>query len=234
MQTPFHRLTRLERWLLAISLTVIFISGFLTPGHNFLSILVSLLGGLSIIFIAKGEIFGQFACLVFSILYGLLSYRCAYYGEVLIVFGLQLPAAFLGLYSWLKNRYTVSEVKVAEVSRRAIFLIPVISSVITVASYFLLARLHTEALLNSTLSVATSVTANMLLYLRSPYYAIVFILNDLVLIALWGTLSLKSPEYIPSVACFSVFLMIDSYGFYNWRRMQKRQWEAQQKASHND
>ena len=65
--------------------------------------------------------------------------------------------------------------------------------------------------------------ASSLAFLRSPYYALAYSANDLILVVLWGLAVLESLAYIPMLACFSVFFFNDLYGFYNWRRMQKRQ-----------
>ena len=43
----------------------------------------SLIGVTSLIFCAKGNPFGQFLMILFSLLYGLISFSFAYYGEML-------------------------------------------------------------------------------------------------------------------------------------------------------
>ena len=83
--------------------------------------------------------------------------------------------------------------------------------------------LGTANLLTSTLSVTTSFLAVYLTYLRSPYYAIGYSANDIVLIVLWILATIDNPAYLPMVFCFVMFLANDIYGFINWRRMQRRQ-----------
>jgi len=98
------------------------------------------------------------------------------------------------------------------------------SSVITtIAFYFILRELHNANLLVSTISITTSFAASFLTFCRSPYYAIGYAANDLVLIVLWGLSTLESLSYLPMVLCFLMFFANDLYGFYNWQRMQKRQ-----------
>ena len=94
---------------------------------------------------------------------------------------------------------------------------------VTILFYFILKALHTENLFFSTLSITTSFIASYLTYLRSPYYAIGYSANDVVLIVLWGLASTEDISYLPMVACFVMFLFNDLYGFYNWKRMQHRQ-----------
>ncbi len=65
--------------------------------------------------------------------------------------------------------------------------------------------------------------ASALTFLRSPYYALFYAANDIVLIVLWSLASAENISYIPMVICFSCFFINDLYGFINWQRMKKRQ-----------
>ena len=94
---------------------------------------------------------------------------------------------------------------------------------ITSVFYLALWALSTPNLVWSTISVLTSFIASFLTFMRSPYFALVYSLNDIVLIVLWGLASLDSISYLPMVACFFMFLFNDAYGFFSWRKMQKRQ-----------
>ena len=94
---------------------------------------------------------------------------------------------------------------------------------VTVAFYFILKALNTPNLLFSTLSVATSFLASALTFLRSPYYALAYGANDVVLIVLWVLATVENVAYFPMIICFTVFLANDLYGFFNWQRIQKRQ-----------
>ena len=75
------------------------------------------------------------------------------------------------------------------------------------------------------MSITTSFLACYLTYLRSPYYALGYSANDIVLIILWILASIKDPANIPMIFCFVMFLVNDVYGFINWKRMSKRQKE---------
>ena len=59
--------------------------------------------------------------------------------------------------------------------------------------------------------------------MRSPYYALAYAANDVVLIILWVIATLADPASVPMVACFIMFFLNDMYGFINWRRMEKCQ-----------
>ena len=82
---------------------------------------------------------------------------------------------------------------------------------------------HTANLLPSTLSVTTSFVAVYLTFRRSPYYALAYAANDVVLIVLWVMAALSEVRYLSVVVCFAAFLVNDLYGFLSWRKMGKRQ-----------
>ena len=65
--------------------------------------------------------------------------------------------------------------------------------------------------------------ASGLTFLRSPYYALGYSANDVVLIVLWVIASRSDSTAIPMVLCFVMFLANDMYGFFNWRRLRREQ-----------
>lgn len=91
------------------------------------------------------------------------------------------------------------------------------------ALIFVLKACATPNLLFSTISIATSFSASALTMLRSPYYAIAYAANDVVLIVLWVLATLADASFLPMVLCFIIFLVNDLYGFRNWRAMHRRQ-----------
>ena len=105
----------------------------------------------------------------------------------------------------------------------------ILTAVITVIFYYILAYFQTANLLPSTLSVSTSFLAVYLTFRRSPYFAIAYSANDVILIILWILASAEDVRYISVVVCFIAFLFNDIYGFINWKRMEKRQNEIRKR-----
>ena len=99
----------------------------------------------------------------------------------------------------------------------------ILTAVITVLFFFILKYLDTANLIVSTISVATSFSAVYLTFRRSPYYAVGYAANDIVLILLWLSASAVCIRYISVTVCFIAFLANDIYGFINWRQIQTRQ-----------
>ena len=97
------------------------------------------------------------------------------------------------------------------------------AAAITVLFYFVLEYFNTSNIVPSTISVTTSFVAVYLTFRRSPWFALAYASNDVVLIVLWIIASAEDISYLPMVFCFVAFLANDLYGFFNWRRMQREQ-----------
>ena len=228
MQKIKDTLKYFSKWewsLLLSSLFLITLSFCLFDRTNYLNLVASLVGAISLIFCAKGNPVGQVLMILFSILYGIISYGIAYYGEMLTYVGLTLPMAVFSLVSWIRNPYdkSKSEVKVERLKNGEAYLMIVLTAVVTAAFYFILKALGTANLIPSTVSVTTSFLAAYLTFRRNPFYALAYAANDVVLIVLWILAGATDLSYLSVMTCFVVFLFNDVYGFISWRKMQKRQ-----------
>jgi nicotinamide mononucleotide transporter PnuC len=224
MHNPFRDLTRFERGLWLTSVCGVALSFAASGGGDILTMIASLIGVTALIFVAKGYVLGQVLCVVFAVFYGIISFFFRYYGEMITYLCMTTPIAVVSVISWLRHPYKDSrEVAVSRLSKRQIAGMIASAAAVTAAFYFILRALGNANLIFSTLSVTTSYIASYLTFLRSPYYAIGYAANDIVLIVLWVLATLENLSYLPMVLCFVLFLANDLYGFYNWRRMQKQQ-----------
>jgi len=217
-------LTLFEKILWLCSIAGVVISYAVSGAGDILTILASVVGLTALIFIAKGMVAGQVLIILFSLFYGFISFRMRYYGEMITYLGMSAPMAVLSLISWIKNPYgETNEVKISRVTKKQITVMLIISVFVTVAFFFILKALKNASLIASTVSVLTSFIAAYLTFLRSPFYAIGYACNDLILILLWVFASVKDPAYTPMIICFTMFLINDLYGFISWHRRQKHQ-----------
>lgn len=225
MKKAWHYFTEGELILWLSSLTVIAVSFFVFDGSNYLSLTASLIGVTSLIFNAKGNPVGQFLMVIFGIMYGIISYTFDYYGEMITYMGMTVPMAIVAFISWMRNPYkgNRSEVKVNRLKKGEIIFLVFLTVAVTAVFYFILKAFHTANLIPSTLSVTTSFAAVYLTFRRSPYFAIAYAANDIVLIVLWVLATLSDMSYLSVTICFAVFLINDIYGFISWMKMQKRQ-----------
>ncbi len=217
-------LTKFEIFLWSFSSLGITLSFLLTPQKDILSLCASLIGATALIFLAKGYVLGQVLTVVFSVFYGLVSFYFKYYGEMITYLGMTAPMAAMAVVSWSKNKFKEElEVKVSRITKKVILGLIISAPIVTLIFYFILKALGNANMFFSTISVTTSFVASYLTYFRSPYYALGYAANDIVLIVLWILAAIKEPYCTPMILCFIMFLFNDIYAFYNWRRIEKRQ-----------
>lgn len=211
--------------LWCISVILIVVSFVIFDRENLLTLAASLIGVTSLIFNAKGNPFGQFLMVIFSVLYGIISFKCAYYGEMITYLGMTAPMAVFSIISWLRNPYNgnKSEVKVNSIKVKESIFMLLLTAIVTLIFYYILAFFHTANLIPSTISVTTSFIGVYLTFRRSAFYAIGYAANDIVLIVLWIMASFFDISYLSVTVCFIIFLANDIYGFISWSKMQKRQ-----------
>lgn len=200
-------------------------SYFVFGAQSLLTLAASLVGATALIFNAKGYPLGQVLMIAFSLMYGAISLGFAYYGEMITYLGMSAPMAVFSLVSWLRHPYErgKAEVRVNRISAAETGLMFALCAGVTAAFYFILQALGTANLAPSTVSVATSFLAAYLTFRRSPFFALAYAANDAVLIALWVMAAMSDASYVSVAVCFAAFLVNDLYGFFNWRRMLRRQ-----------
>lgn len=224
-RNPFVNLNRFEWGLFLVSLIVVTIPALAHGSASFLTLTCSIIGVTALIFLAKGDVFGQLLVVLFSILYGVISFQTKYYGEMITYVGMTAPMAVASAISWLKHpaKSGNNEVQIAQLETKDWIKTVLFTAIVTSIFYFILKALHTAQLPVSTLSVATSFFAVYLTFLRSPFYAVGYAANDIVLVVLWILASLKNPSYLSTVLCFTMFFINDLYGFYSWKKREKTQ-----------
>ncbi len=217
-------LTHFERGLWITSVIVVTLSYLLSPSGNWLTLVASLIGVTALIFVAKGYVLGQILSVVFAVFYGIVSWHFRYYGEMITYLGMTAPIAIVSMVTWLRHPYRkTAEVEVGHVTKKQLALLLLATAAVTTAFYFILAALHTANLFWSTVSVTTSFLAVSLTAMRSPYYALAYTANDIVLIVLWIMAAIQDISYLPMILCFAMFMANDLYGFWHWRHMRDRQ-----------
>lgn len=226
MKKSFKNWNLFEICFLIFSSLIISFCFLLSPDKNILSLMISLLGIITVITGAKGLVVSPFLNIIYNILYIILSYYQSFYGEVLIYSFILTPINIFTIISWLKNRSKENEniVKVNKIQTKEYILLSFITILVTTSFYFLLKELNTKSLIISTLSLTDSFVASYLLFRRSSNYAIIFIINDIILIALWFTTTLNDGlAHLPVILSFVIFLINDIYGLILWKIREKNQ-----------
>lgn len=225
MNNPIKMLSKRE-WIIWMgSLIIVFASNIITTDFDLLTLVAALIGVTSLIFAAKGNVWAQVLMVIFSILYGIISFRFHYWGEMITYLGMTMPMSVWSTITWLKNpsEENGSEVQIQTLNKKHIIGLTISGIFVTGIFYYILKLLDTPNIIFSTISIITSFLATSLTMLRSSYYAIGYAANDIVLIILWVLASLENPTYIPVVVNFSIFFINDMYGFVSWKKREIQQ-----------
>ena len=219
MSNPIKNLTKKE-WILWMgSLAIVILSNLLSTDIDVLTLVSACVGITSLIFAAKDNVWAQILMVVFSILYGLISWQFRYWGEMITYIGMTMPMAVWSTITWIKNpSESGQEVAIQKLTRKHVAGIAAAGVIVTAVFYMILKALDTPNILFSTISINTSFLAASLTMLRSSYYALGYASNDIILIVMWVLASIENPAYIPVVVNFIIFFVNDMYGFVSWKR----------------
>lgn len=192
-----------------------------------LTTVCSIVGIITALLLAKGKNLGQIFGLLIVALYSIVSFKNKYYGEVIIYLCIMLPMYIIGIISWLKHQNKdTNSVEVNNIKTKEWVIVSIASILAFVSIYFLLKVFNTSQLFVSSLSVIDSLFAVYLGIRRSKYSFYFYVVNDLILIALWGIPVVSSSLILlPMVFNPIINLINDIYGIYNWRKLEKMQGE---------
>ena len=222
MNNPIKDLTARE-WAIWIGSLIAVAVSNLAGEVDLLTLAAALIGVTSLIFAAKGNVWAQILMIVFSLLYGAISWRFRYFGEMITYLGMTLPMAVWSTVTWIRNPAANGrEVAIRKLGLRHVVGLTFFGAVTTFIFWLILRALGTPNMVFSTISVTTSFLAASLTMLRSSFYALGYAANDLVLIVLWVLASFEDPAYIPVVVNFAIFFFNDMYGFISWRGRELR------------
>lgn len=138
---------------------------------------------------------------------------------------IMLPMYIVGIFSWIRHQNKeTNSVEVNKISKKEWVMVSVIFSIIFVGIYFLLKAFKTNELIISTISVLASLFASYLQIRRSRFSFSFYMINDIILMILWGIPVIKgSLILLPMLLDPTINFINDSYGFYNWRKIEKIQ-----------
>ena len=233
MQKFIHYFTPWKLGLWSVSIFAIVLSAIVFDMQSPVATIASLIGATSIILGAKGNPYGKLLMVIFSIIYGYVSWTTQYYGEMITYLGMTLPMELFAFISWIRNPFEKGavEVKVNKISGKEIFWTTIAAIIVSFIFYPILAFFNTDNLIMSTVSIGTSFLAVFFSARRSELAPLGYAFNDVVLIVLWIMASFEDINYVGMVICFVIFLINDVNAYISWLRMRRRQ-EYRQQMQH--
>ena len=217
---------KLEKILLFGSIIVVTVAAIIFKS-DMLTTICSIVGIITALLLAKGKNLGQVFGILITVLYSLVSFNNKFYGEVIIYIFLMLPMYVIGIISWVRHtNKATNTVDVNKINSKEWSLVSAISIIVFIGIYFILRSFDTNELIISTISVVASLFAIYLQIRRSRFSFYFYIFNDLILIVLWGIpVFLGNLLILPMVFNPIINLINDSYGVYNWKRLEEKQKE---------
>ena len=139
-KNPFSGLKKREWFLWGMSLLVVAVSNFLTGSVRPVLLIATLVGVTALIFVARGDVWGQVLTVLFSVLYSITSLEFRYYGEMITYLGMSAPIAALSVVTWLRNPVEKgkNEVRIHTLTGRQTVLMLVLAAVVTGIFYVIL------------------------------------------------------------------------------------------------
>lgn len=220
----FKEWTRFEKILLIGSILIVSFTGIIFKS-DWLTTICSIVGIITALLLAKGKYLGQIFGLLIVILYSIVSFKNQFYGEVIIYLLIMLPMYIMGIMSWIKHQdKETNSVEVNKITKKEWLIVALVSIICFAGIYLILKRFNTTQLFISSLSVLDSLFAIYLQIRRSKYSFYFYVINDLVLILLWGIPCVTgSVVLIPMLMNPIINLINDIYGIVNWRKLENLQ-----------
>ncbi len=216
-------------WLVVFTAVNIFL--FFAWDDTLIGLISSISGMLCVVLVAKGKINNYYFGIIQTATYAYISYGYGLYGEAMLNAAFYFPLQFIGIYFWKKNQIgegTIGEdVAVKRLNKKQWVWL----SIITVASSALYAELlhligGQQVRLDS-VAVVVSIIAQILMVKRFAEQWALWILVNVLSIALWAITLLKTGgnDY-NMLVMWTAFLINSIYGYINWIRMSKMQGAA--------
>lgn len=219
----FKEWNRFEKILLIGSILAI-LAVWIIFKSDFLTVCSSLMWAITVLLIAKGSNLCRLFWILADSLYSIVSFNNQFYGEV-FVHVIFLVMDIFWVVSWINHKNKETNFVEINLIKRKEWIIAFVSFFfLFVWMYYLLKFFDTNELVISTISVVLTLYAMYFLVRRSKYSLVIYLFCDITLILLWWIYVFKGNAGLVPVLLNSIILFVnDSYGFYNWRKVEKLQ-----------
>jgi len=210
-------------WLLTFTFVNIYL--FIVWQDSWIGLIASLTGMLCVVLTAKARISSFYFGLINILAYSYVAYQSRYFGDVMLNMLYFLPMTFVGIYFWKRNlkNNKKGEVIVKSLSWAKRF-IWFGSSIVILTAYGLILTLikGTLPFVDSATTVF-SIIAIIMLNKRLTEQWIFWIIVDVLSIIMWAYIFITSGGDVSMLVMWSAFLVNAMYGYYNWRKLEKKQ-----------
>jgi nicotinamide mononucleotide transporter len=211
-------------WLLTFMVVNLYL--FFAWHDTWIGLTASLTGMLCVVLTAKGKISSFYFGLINILTYSYVAYQSRYYGDVMLNMLYFLPMTFFGIYYWGKNmkKEKGSNTVIVKSLKWKNKMYWLVSSLIIISLYGLILMWlkGTLPLIDSTTTVF-SIVATIMLNKRLTDQWFYWIMVDIFSIAMWVYIFVRDGNQISILVMWTAFLVNAIYGYYNWKKLEKRQ-----------
>lgn len=193
---------------------------------QWLGFVSAITGIICVVLAAKGKLSTYYFGVVNAGAYAIVAFGYHLYGESMLNALFYLPMQFVGFYVWFRNRKRAAQALNGEdvftkrLTARQWALGTPIVALATVGYVLVLIHLNAAQVHLDGIAVVLSITAQILMTLRYTEQWILWIVVDVVTIALWAlTLVQTGGNDFAILVMWIAYLVNAVYGYVNWRRL---------------
>ena len=196
---------------------------------NFVIVLSSVFGTLTIFLLAKGMLLANFAGIIQLIFYCTICFWNKYFGELFLCLAMSFPTYVFSIITWHKNQSKQNGIVAVNnnLNLKELLALAFGFAIVSIPVYFVLQALGTNQLLLNTISVYFTLFYSFLSIKRCKLNFVFRIFCELISLALWIAVFVGEGKfnyaYIITLFNYLVYLIADFWGIWNWAKLKRHQ-----------
>ena len=204
-------------WLLFSCIIIIIVS--IGCKDTVMGIISATTGVAYVILMGKGKLSAYFFGLINCVLYAIISYKTAFYGETMLNVFYYIPMQFVGFYTWSRNmNFETKEVSKRHMATRKRIIMLVAICILVVAYAFLLKHMGDLLPLIDSFTTVVSVAA---MFISIGMYAEQWWLwgaVDAMSVVMWGIAYAKGNTSIATLLMWMIYFVTAIIMCVKWER----------------
>ena len=217
IKNSFNHWTKYDfTWLLIANLTVLALG--LYCNDSIISIISSLAGVTSVIFISKQMTSNFIFGLINAITYSYIAFKSQIYGEYMLNLFYFIPMQIIGYYIWSKNKRIEGRKEVKYLTTKHKEEVVFIITMIIMTYAYILKLLGGKMPLTDAISTVLSVIAMLLMVHQYIEHWYLWIISNIVSIIIWAVSITRGTGELATLIMWIIYLLNSIFGLYNWKK----------------
>ena len=202
---------------LLVMLTII-VSLSLYWGDTWYGMLSAFSGVMCVVLVAEKKISNFAWGFINCLLYGFISYKNGFFGDMSLNWFVYLPFQFVGFYLWNRSMQEGSEVITKSLDWVNVFNLALLTAFIVYIGHEILVMYGGNHPWLDSFNVTLSLVATVLMAKRYAEQWLCWILVNMSGIAMWIQATMDNGgDGVATLIMWSAFLINSLYGYYNWK-----------------